>query len=104
MTRLYIVVRNDIKPGLQIAQSVHALAAFEQAFPEQYRAWVTGSNNIVCLQVPSEAELEDLLSENVGEAVGFHEPDLDNELTAIALTDKALHLSALPLALRAKAA
>jgi hypothetical protein len=100
MTKLYIIVRNDLRPGLQLAQSVHALAAFERAFPERYRAWVTGANNIVCLQVPNEAALQALLDINDGEAVGFHEPDVGDQLTAIAVSERGVQLAELPLALR----
>ncbi len=100
MKRLYIVVRNDIHPGLQFAQGVHACNAFEQTFPELYKAWVKGSNNVVCVQVPDEPALAALLAQNEGQAVGFHEPDLDGQLTAIAVSDKGKGLGGLSLALK----
>ena len=100
MDRLYIVVRADLAPGLQLAQACHALQAFNDQHPIAARAW---KGNLVCLAVPSAAELGTLACD-LGRAyplATFHEPDVAGELTAVAIHgDAAKRLSRLPLALR----
>ncbi len=106
MEKLYVVVRADLQPGQQLAQSCHAVSAFALEHPGHHRTWQQGSQNLVVLQVPDETALAALLgraSELVGAA--FHEPDLDGSLTAIALHAVARPLvSSLPLALRGASA
>ncbi len=107
MEKLYIIVRNDISPGLQCAQSCHAQHLFAQRFPELIEQW---EGNLVVLQVPDEAHLDALYESlsggkrNEGEvypAAAFFEPDLDDEMTAIAAGGSAGKLlSSLPLALK----
>lgn len=99
MEKLYVVVRNDLPPGLQTAQACHALREFAHRFPELDRRWFESSNNLVVLQVPTLGDLEGLVA--IGSLVApFYEPDLGGELTAAAFGDGRL-LSSLPLALRA---
>lgn len=104
MDRLYVIVRADLAPGLQLAQSCHAVSMFADVHPKLFKAWVSGSNNIVVLHVPDELELRDLLDRAgaAGVATGaFFEPDVGDELTALALADTARPLvSSLPLAMR----
>lgn len=104
MDKLYIVVRADLPPGMQIAQACHALRQFTSVHSEIDRAWYEGSNNLVVLQVPGEDELFDLLA-RAGEIpiTSFREPDLDDDVTAIAIGPQGSGLvSQLPLALRAE--
>ena len=54
-SKLYIVSRSDLSPGLVVAQSCHALRAFTAEHPEVDQKWYTESNNIVCLQIANEA-------------------------------------------------
>lgn len=100
MNKLYIIVRNDIAPGLQLAQSCHATEQFHRDHPTLASAWL----NIVCLQVPSKEKLADLAYRAVTEGFAaslFREPDLDDEPTAVAVAGDAQKLfSSLPLALR----
>jgi hypothetical protein len=103
MEKLYIVTRQDLPPGLQIPQSVHAAQRFAEEHPELYGAWYRGPNNVVCLSVPDEPALRSLLGRAPEEVPhsAFEEPDLGGELTAIALGGKAKKLvQRLPLALR----
>lgn len=105
MDRLYIVVRADLAPGAQIAQSCHALRAFVEAYPELDRAWHAAGGNLVVLSVPEERDLAELYVWATGaeELAGawFREEDFGDELTAIALEGRAKPLlRALPLALR----
>lgn len=92
MNRLYIVVREDLPPGLQIAQSCHALRTFAADYPELDAAWYANGNNIVVLRVADERTLvtlgHDLYDQNVRVSY-FTEPDLDDETTAIACEESA---------------
>jgi len=82
------VTREDIDPGYQIAQSCHAMRQFTEEHPELDSEWFAVSNYVACLSVPTEKDLEDLLrraQEKGIPASSFKEPDIDNQLTAIAL-------------------
>lgn len=97
MKRLYIVVRNDISPGLQIAQACHAAREFTLQCEEDV------GENLVVLHA-SKDDLERLVAEASGRCtvVPFQEPDLGGELTAAAFGIGARKLlSCYPLALRA---
>lgn len=103
--KLYVVVRADLPPGAQVAQSCHALRLFTHEHPEIDRQWYEESNNLVCLQVDDEPALLALADriESSGVAVSrFHEPDYANECTALAIAPTGARLvSNLPLTLRA---
>jgi hypothetical protein len=104
MQKLYVIVRQDLKPGAQVAQSGHAIAAFARAHRETFEAWTDGPNNLVVIAIAGELEL-DALRQRLGGArlAAVHEPDLGDQLTAIAVeaTDATARLvSTLPLALR----
>lgn len=77
-TKLYAVGRRDLSPGLRTAQIGHALIS-----------WVLARgrppDNLVVLEVPGLAELEALATRLGAGALGFREPDLNDELTAIAV-------------------
>lgn len=107
MDRIYIIVRSDLAPGLQIAQAGHALRSFAAAHPELDRSWYAGGNNLVVLAVPDEPALAQLLAQLQAQCAvaAFHEPDLGGQLTAIAAGGEAKrYLRHLPLALRHLAA
>lgn len=105
MKKLYVIVRADLKPGAQLAQAGHAVAAFARRARSAFEQWTDGSNNLVVLTASDELALAELsaMIAGVGRPVDVHEPDLDDQLTAIAFegTDEAARLvSSLPLALR----
>lgn len=104
MQKLYVIVRADLPAGAQLAQACHALAGFALAHDEAFRAWQTGSNNLVCLQAPDESSLRaigDGASQRGDRVFENMEPDYGDSLTALALGEEARkHLSSLPLALR----
>lgn len=82
------MVRKDLEPGLQIAQSCHVVFSFSQEHPEETKTWMIQSNYIAVLSCLNEQELI-LLLENA-EKYGikfsvFREPDIDNQITAIAI-------------------
>lgn len=73
--------------GLQIAQTGHALVQICLDHPAEVAAWNRDSNNLVVLQVPTEAHLD--WYAKVADMDGltysaFTEPDMAAETTAIA--------------------
>lgn len=93
-------------PGYQAVQSMHALRQFTAEHPDIDKAWFEQSNYLGLLSVQNEEELVRLLAdanERGIETSVFREPDIDNQMTAIALSPgpKSKKLcSRLPLALR----
>lgn len=83
-TKLYAVTRADLPVGLRTAQVGHALITWALRYGQP-------PDNLVVLQVPDLQALEKLHSQlnlevatQKNEVVGFREPDLQDELTAIA--------------------
>ena len=100
MERLYIVTRRDLPKGVQLAQTGHAVSAFAVAHPELHARWHKEGNNLICLAAKDEAELKAQLELGAAATAHFHEPDLGNQLTAIALTGEVRRrLSSFPKAL-----
>lgn len=104
MLRLYVVVRQDIDPGYQIAQSLHAFREFVHYFPEIEKNWYQTSNTIIIKGIANERELLHLgqkaIRQNIKFAT-FREPDLGDQLTAVAFEPgdlTAAFLAELPLA------
>jgi hypothetical protein len=85
---------------------MHALRQFTAEHPEIDKAWFEQSNYLGLLSVQNEEELARLLetaNQQGIQASAFREPDIDNQMTAIALSPgpKSKKLcSRLPLALR----
>jgi len=102
--KLYIITRADLSPGLRAAQSCHALSLFAEEHPDPYKRWSEHSNNLVVLEVDNEAALQALLANAQARDVAvsaFHEPDLQDAMTALALSWEGQGLvSNLRLALR----
>lgn len=104
--KLYVITRADLEPGYQAVQSMHALRQFTAEHPEIDRIWFEQSNYLGLLSVSDEKELNNLIEQATAHDIRFsifREPDIDNEITAIALAPgpKAKKLcSRLPLALR----
>lgn len=104
--KVFVVVRDDLPAGAQLAQSCHALRLFGAEHPEVDAAWYAGSNNLVCLQVPGLAALLALGRRAASREIPcstFREPDFGGAATALALGPSGARLvSSLPLALRPK--
>ena len=96
--KLYIVVNEDLSPGLAAAQATHAAIEFHHKHPEHAKAW-RPSNNLVILAAPGREALEGLQARlNQIPHAAFHEPDLGGDLTAICFAPEAARfLSSLPL-------
>lgn len=78
----------DIAPGSQAVQSCHALRLFVHEHKEIELEWYNNSNYLALLSVNNESELIELLrmahNKNIP-ASYFREPDMQNQITAIAL-------------------
>ena len=103
MLKLFIVVRADLDPGLQMAQAIHASIQFVFEHLEEARSWYDTSNNVVVKQVPDEAALAGLVQErdyNRTTCQVFGEPDLKGAWTAAAFMGEGAnaYLRELPLA------
>lgn len=86
--KLYVVTRTDLPIGAQAAQAAHAAIEAARADTAHVRAWHSQSNTIVLLVADSHAKLERLAA--AADVRGcemhvFREPDLGDQLTAIAL-------------------
>jgi hypothetical protein len=88
---------------VQAVQAAHAALKYAVLLPKQTGAWFKDSQVLVLLSVADEAELDDLLIclPMEYDVAAFHEPDRNNELTAIAVESAgASWLAHLPLALK----
>jgi peptidyl-tRNA hydrolase len=98
-----VISRIDLPIGVQGLQSGHAAIDFQHEHPEVAKDWNQNSNYLIFLSAKDESHLEQLLQKAEFKGLrttSFREPDLDNQLTAIALepspTTKRL-VSSLPL-------
>jgi peptidyl-tRNA hydrolase len=83
---MYVVVRRDMPVGLQMAQACHAAFLFAQTYAHQTLDWHRHSQYLVIVSVPDEVELMRLGLEASRRKIRtswWHEPDLDDDLTAI---------------------
>jgi hypothetical protein len=99
MNKLYAIGRKDLPPGLRAAQLSHACIEWTATFGRP-------PENLVLLEVENEEELNRVWAAmQILDApyVAFHEPDLDDALTAVAVfhADAPRLLSSIPLALKA---
>jgi peptidyl-tRNA hydrolase len=79
-------------------QSAHAAIDFQHEHPEEARQWQTKSNYLALLTVANEEELIKLITKAIFMGIKhtiFREPDLGNEITAVAFepTDVAKKLT-----------
>jgi peptidyl-tRNA hydrolase len=86
--KLYIITRQDISPGYQAVQSIHAAREFASIHPEIEREWFEQSNFLALLSVKDENELHRIkrLAIEMGIAHAFfEEEDVSGEMTALVL-------------------
>lgn len=93
--RLFAITRRDLPVGLRTAQVGHALIEWTLRFGKP-------PENLIVLAVENEDKLESwlaMLADHDGQQlIAFHEPDLDDELTAVACGPSYWRdLSSLPL-------
>jgi peptidyl-tRNA hydrolase len=100
------VTRRDLHPGAQASQLTHAAQQFEKEHFDVQNEWYSKSNHLVLLSCENEESLKQLfLKANIKgiKASAFIEPDMDNQLTAIAFEpgeDTCKLCSSLPLAFK----
>ena len=84
--KLVTITRDDLKPGYQIPQSLHALAEFAYEFPELFKDWKETSNYVISLSADNEEKLNFIyhkLKARNAHVVRFSEPDIGNQLTSV---------------------
>lgn len=104
--KLYIITRRDLSPGLQCAQVAHA--AFQFAYEHRPLAaqWLQESNFLIILSEENEERLIAFgkwIEQNNIPVTWFTEPDINDQVTAIALapSPRTVELcKTLPLAMR----
>jgi len=103
---LYVITRRDLTAGQQMLQSAHAAIEFQHEHPQISKTWNTNSKYLVFLSVEDESALYFFLEKikfyELKHTI-FTEPDIDNQLTAIAIepSERTQKLtSRLPLALK----
>jgi len=104
--KLYIVSRSDLSAGAQACQAIHCVIEFILMFPEETKTWHKTSNHICFLEARDEEHLGQLMADarELGiYCARFHEPDFNDDLTAVVfeptLKSREL-LKELPLALK----
>ncbi len=72
-----------------MARSAHAAFSYSQEYPDQTKKWINESGYIAVLHCENEKSLFNLIEiakiNNINISI-FTEPDLDNQITAIALS------------------
>jgi len=90
--KLYVITRSDLDPGYQAVQSLHAGIQFAMEHTEIHREWFENSNYLGLLSVANEIELNNLIEnareQNINVSI-FREPDIGDQITAIALAPGA---------------
>lgn len=86
--KLYIITREDLSPAYQAVQATHAAVDFIFQYKDKANVWHSISNSIIILSVPTEQHLYAIADTLRGLSISFNnftEPDIGNELTALAL-------------------
>jgi len=89
------VLDKTLKPGQQIAQCAHAIVEFSIQHPQIFKEWHDTSNYICCLIADDLPDLLQRCRDLNMEFTPFYEPDLNNQLTAIAIEPSQLAKSLL---------
>jgi hypothetical protein len=88
--KLYVVTRKDLSNGCQIVQTAHAVANFFLQRPYDAGSWCKTSNVLVVLEVDTYHQLLELTQTSEAQLTYFREPDLCDEMTAVAFTPSPL--------------
>lgn len=103
---LIVVTRQDISPGYQAVQSIHSTLAFVDEHPHLFTNWNNFSKAISLLAVKNEDELKTLIIKLTQKGIKhsvFAEPDIDHQITSIAIEPSESAFKAccsIPLALK----
>ena len=96
--KLRVVTRRDLSIPYQAVQSGHAAIDFQYEHPLEAIEWQKKSNYLALLTVADEEALIKLISKAIVTGIKytiFREPDLNNEITAVAFepSDRARKLT-----------
>ena len=82
--KMFILVRNDLSKSQQGVQGGHALAQFMLDYPDLAQKW--GNQTIVYVKADIQIlkGYEKMLTDHVDGISSFREPDIGNQLTALA--------------------
>lgn len=83
-----MITHNELPADYQIPQAMHAAMEFSQQFKEECKAWHLRNNSVIVLAAKNDRELWEFGQKLKREGVNFsefREPDIGNELTAIAI-------------------
>ena len=86
--KLIVVTRRDLTPSYQSTQSLHAIAEFCLEHSDIANSWRKNSQYLTYLSVKDESELLFLIEKAHSRRIVislFREPDIDNQITAIAM-------------------
>lgn len=86
--KMYVLVRLDLSIQYGFVQAIHAVSLYAIKHPNYFNNW--GNGTIVCLGIRNLIDLKKWHQkiEEKGKVYScFYEPDLDNQLTAIACYD-----------------
>lgn len=86
--KLITITRRDLPVGYQAVQASHSTIEFQYEHPKVAKDWIINSKYLIFLTVENEEELYRLknkASEKEIKYTTFHEPDINNQLTAITL-------------------
>lgn len=86
--KLYIITHSDLPVGYQVPQTNHAAMEFAAQYPAEFLDWHKKSNSIIVLNCQNERKLVEFsqkLREKDIKFAEFREPDIGDELTAIAI-------------------
>lgn len=81
--KIYIILLASLDAGLKMAQACHALREFQEAHPAVELDWYTHHKNVAILEWPDLSDTQAMLETHHLRFTSWHEPDLDNALTAI---------------------
>lgn len=105
-SNIIVVTRQDLSIGYQNVQSIHSILEFFNDYPDIYQNWFKTSKALTVLAVPNEVSLKILISKLAAAKIRFSifiEPDIDNQITAVAIepsVEAKKLCSNIPLALR----
>ena len=83
-----MITHNELPADYQIPQAMHAAMEFSQQFKEECASWHFRSNSVIVLAAKNDKELWEFSQKLKREGLKFsefREPDIGNELTAIAI-------------------
>lgn len=87
--KLYLVTHQQLSSGYQTAQIAHVVAEFTLNNPDVAKTWHSLSNSLIVLEAKNAEELSVLQAEAKSRGIGvteFREPDLGDEITALAFS------------------